>query len=298
MKIGFAKTLRNHYVYLLMIAPALIGFSIFFILPTLMNFGYSLTNWSVYKPNYSFIGLKNFVELVHDVQTTAAVKNAFIYAIVMTLLQNILAIPLAVALSLKLKSANLLKTVFFAPAILSVLIVGYLWSFIMTSADHGLLNQLVQFFGFGPINWLGNPKLALFSVLFTQLWQWTGWAMVIYLANIQSIDETLYEAAKIDGANAVQRFFKVTLPLLYPSVSFNVLMSMIGGLKVFDIIFSMTSGGPGYSTETITTMLIRRGFTEGRTAYAAAFGVIFFLLVLIVSKAITWSFNKWEEKIS
>ncbi|MHA0857464.1 carbohydrate ABC transporter permease [Paenibacillus sp. CMAA1364] len=298
MKSAVAKTLKNHYVYLLMIAPALIGFIIFFIVPTVMNFGYSLTNWSVYKPNYSFIGFKNFVDLFHDVQTLAAIKNSFTYAIIMTILQNTLAIPLAVALSQKLRTANLLKTVFFAPAILSILIVGYLWSFIMTSADHGLLNEVVQFFGFQPINWLGNSKIALYSVLFTQLWQWTGWAMVIYLANIQSIDETLYEAAKIDGANGVQRFFKVTLPLLYPSVSFNVLMSMIGGMKVFDIIFAMTSGGPGYSTETITTMLIRRGFTEGRTAYAAAFGVVFFFLVLSMSKIITWSFNKWEEKIS
>lgn len=143
------------------------------------------------------------------------------------------------------------------------MVVGYLFQYIMTSADGGLLNSILMFFGGKPVNWLGDSKIALYSVLITQVWQWTGWSMVIYIANLKSIDSALYEAANIDGAGPVQLFFRVTLPLLHPATSFNILMSLIGGWKMFDAVFVMTKGGPGYATETIMTTMIREGFNSG-----------------------------------
>ena len=292
------NTKHRDRVFLLMILPALIGFVLLFALPTLMSFAYSVTNWSVYNPNIKFVGLRQFQKLFSDQKTMAAIGHSIKYAILITVIQNTLAILFAVLLSRKLFISNTIKSIFFLPAVLSILVVGYLFQYIMTSADYGLFNNILAFFHLPPVNWLGDSKIALYSVLITQVWQWTGWSMVIYMANLKSIDRTLYEAAEIDGASKNQCFWGVTLPLLYPATSFNVLMSLIGGLKVFDAVFAMTKGGPGYATETIMTTMIREGFNSGRNAYACAFAVVFFVIVFCISKAITWVFNKWEEAIS
>lgn len=280
-----------------MILPAFLGFVILFIVPTIMSFLYSVTNWSVYSSDIHFIGLRNFEKLFSDVKTVAAIKHSVVYAIVITIVQNIFAILLAVLLNRKTKGANFVKVITFLPAVLSIMVVGYLFQYIMTSADGGLLNSIIQFFGGNPVNWLGNKDIALYSVLATQVWQWTGWSMVIYIANLKSIDSSLYEAANIDGATGIQKFFRVTLPLLYPAASFNILMSLIGGMKMFDAVFVMTKGGPGYATETIMTTLIREGFNSGRTAYACAFAVVFFIVVFVFSKIVTFFLNKWEGAI-
>ncbi len=289
---------RRDRIYLLMIVPAFVGFLVLYIAPTVMSFLYSLTNWSVYNPEIRFIGIENFTKIFTDEKTVAALQHSIKYAFLITVIQNMLAILLAVLLNRKSKLAGLVKSVTFLPAVLSIMVVGYLFQYIMTSADGGLLNGIITAFGGQPVNWLGDAKIALYSVLITQVWQWTGWSMVIYIANLKSIDSTLYEAADIDGANGVQRFFRVTLPLLYPAVSFNVLQSLIGGMKMFDAVFVMTKGGPGYATETIMTTLIREGFNSGRTAYACAFAVIFFVIVFVFSQILTFAFNKWEEAIS
>lgn len=291
------NTKKKDRIYFLMILPALAGFLLLYILPTVMSFIYSTTNWSVYNPNIKFIGLENFRKIFTDAKTVAALQHSIKYAIMITIVQNSLAILLAALLNKKSKAANLVKTITFLPAVLSIMVVGYLFQYIMTSADGGLLNSILQFFGGSPVNWLGNKDIALYSVMITQVWQWTGWSMVIYIANLKSIDSSLYEAADIDGASGLQKFFRVTLPLLYPAVSFNVLMSLIGGMKMFDAVFVMTKGGPGYATETIMTTLIREGFNTGRTAYACAFAVVFFIAVFVLTNVITFFFNKWEGAI-
>ncbi|MGG3283818.1 carbohydrate ABC transporter permease [Paenibacillus solani] len=292
------NTKRRDRIFLLMILPAFIGFLLLFIVPTLMSFGYSVTNWSVYKPDYKFIGMDNYMSLFADKKNIAAIQHSITYALVITVLQNGFAILFAVLLNRKGIMANMVKSIFFLPAVLSILVVGFLFQYIMTSADYGLLNNIIQFFGGTPVNWLGDGKIALFSVLATQVWQWTGWSMVIYMANLKSIDGSLYEAAEIDGASKSQTFGRITLPLLYPAASFNILMSLIGGLKVFDVVFAMTKGGPGYATETIMTTLIREGFNSGRTAYASAFAVVFFIIVFALTQLITFFLNKWEERIA
>lgn len=288
---------RKNMVYLLMILPAFLGFVVLFILPTLMSFMYSFTNWSVYSPNIRFIGLDNFKRLFTDVKTVAAIQHSLKYAFLITIIQNSLGIVLAVLLNKNTRLAKFVKSLTFLPAVLSIMVVGYIFQYIMTSADGGVLNSILAFFGAEPVNWLGNKDIALYSVLATQVWQWTGWSMVIYVANLKSIDGALYEAAKIDGASSIQQFFYVILPLMYPAISFNVLMSLIGGVKMFDAVFVMTKGGPGYATETIMTTLIREGFNTGRTAYACAFAMVFFVIVFTMSKLVTYIFNKWEEAI-
>ncbi|WP_219834540.1 carbohydrate ABC transporter permease [Paenibacillus sp. R14(2021)] len=288
---------RRDMIFLSFILPAFLGYLVFYLYPMLSTFMYSFTDWTGYKPAIHFVGLKNFVKLFHDEDVTIGIKNSVIYAISMTILQNGLAIPLAVALHRKLRTRNLLRTVFFAPAVLSPMVVGFLWGYLMSSTDHGLINQLLMNFGFHQVNWLGNPKLALYSVILTQGWQWTGYAMVIYLANLQGISKELYESSGIDGANGWQKFWHITLPMLIPSITFNTVMSMIGGLKVFDVIFAMTNGGPGHSTETIVMTLLSKGITQAQYGYGSAFAVVFSLMIMLIAFTQLTVLKRWEEKL-
>lgn len=290
-----AGTLGKYfYVFIL---PAFIVYLLFSIVPFLYTFYYSFTDYTDMNPvNLSFVGLKNYIKVFNTPLMMTAIKNSVIYAIMLTSLQTILALPLAVLLDKKLKTRNLLRAVFFFPAVFSSLIIGYLWNFIMSSSDYGLINNLLHQLGFGTFNFF-TANRALFSVILTQAWQWTGWAMVIYLANLQSISPDLYEAADIDGAGGIKKFFYVTLPLMCPSVKIIVVTVLIGGMKVFDIIYSMTSGGPGNATETVMTVMMKKGISDGFYSTGSAFGVCFFAIVLVISAVVTKLMGKWSDSI-
>lgn len=283
--------------FVIFILPALIVYILFSILPFLYTVYYSFTDYTDMNPNnLNFVGLKNYLKVFDTPMMITAIKNSVIYAILLTGFQTILALPLAVVLNKKLKTRNILRAVFFFPAVFSSLIIGYLWSFIMSSSDFGLINNLLHQLGMGTINFFTADR-ALYSVIFTQVWQWTGWAMVIYLANLQSISPDLYEAADIDGATGLKKFFYVTLPLMCPSVKIIVVTGLIGGMKVFDIIYSMTSGGPGNATQTVMTVMMKKGISDGFYSTGAAFGVCFFIIVLVISSIVTKLMGKWSEAI-
>ena len=290
-----AGTLGKYfYVFIL---PAFVVYLLFSIVPFLYTFYYSFTDYTDMNPvNLSFVGLKNYIKVFNTPLMITAIKNSVLYAIMLTSLQTILALPLAVLLDKKLKTRNLLRAVFFFPAVFSSLIIGYLWNFIMSSSDYGLINNLLHQLGFGTFNFFTADR-ALFSVILTQAWQWTGWAMVIYLANLQSISPDLYEAADIDGAGGIKKFFYVTLPLMCPSVKIIVVTGLIGGMKVFDIIYSMTSGGPGNATETVMTVMMKKGISDGFYSTGSAFGVCFFAIVLVISAVVTKVMGKWSDSI-
>ena len=290
-----AGTLGKYfYVFIL---PAFVVYLLFSIVPFLYTFYYSFTDYTDMNPvNLSFVGLKNYIKVFNTPLMITAIKNSVLYAIMLTSLQTILALPLAVLLDKKLKTRHLLRAVFFFPAVFSSLIIGYLWNFIMSSSDYGLINNLLHQLGLGTFNFFTADR-ALFSVILTQAWQWTGWAMVIYLANLQSISPDLYEAADIDGAGGIKKFFYVTLPLMCPSVKIIVVTGLIGGMKVFDIIYSMTSGGPGNATETVMTVMMKKGISDGFYSTGSAFGVCFFAIVLVISAVVTKLMGKWSDSI-
>ncbi len=286
------------YYFILFILPAFLIYLLFSIVPFLYTVFYSFTDYTDMNPvNLHFVGISNYLKVFHTPLMTTAIKNSVIYAILLTSFQTILALPLAVVLDKKLKTRNLLRAVYFFPAVFSSLIIGYLWNFIMSSSDYGLVNNLFHRMGLETFNYF-TANRALFSVIFTQVWQWTGWAMVIYLANLQSISKDLYEAADIDGTSGLQRFFYITLPLMCPSVKIIVVTGLIGGMKVFDIIYSMTSGGPGNATETVMTVMMKKGISDGFYSTGAAFGVCFFIIVLVISAFVTKLMGKWSEAIS
>lgn len=262
MKKGWnSRKVKEELQYGSFIVPLLIGYLIFFIVPVIISFRDSFTNITKYNQlsGYHFVGLKNYINIFTNTKLLSGIGVSFKYALGMLVFQNLFAIPLAVVLTRNIRSRNLLRAIFFAPATLSTLVVGYLWGFMMASTDYGVLNKLLGFVGLGPVNWLGDYKLALVSILITQIWQWTGWAMVIYISNLQSIPDELYEAATVDGASGLQSFFRITLPLLQPGVAINVVVGLVSGLKVFDIIYSLTKGGPGNVTQSMITNMLRIG---------------------------------------
>lgn len=283
--------------FVIFILPALIIYLLFSIIPFLYTIYYSFTDYTDMNPiNLHFVGLKNYIKVLQTPVMLAAIKNSVIYAILLTGFQTLLGLPLAFVLNQKLKSRNLLRAVFFFPAVFSSLIIGYLWNFIMSSSDFGLINNILHQLGLGTLNFF-TSKNALYSVILTQIWQWTGWAMVIFLANLQSISPDLYEAAEIDGANGLKKFMYVTLPLMCPSVKIVIVTGLIGGMKVFDIVYSMTSGGPGDATQTVMTVMMKKGISEGFYSTGSAFGVCFFIIVLAISAIVTKLMGKWSEAI-
>ena len=283
--------------FVIFILPALIIYLLFSIIPFLYTIYYSFTDYTDMNPiNLHFVGLKNYIKVLQTPVMLAAIKKSVIYAILLTGFQTLLGLPLAFVLNQKLKSRNLLRAVFFFPAVFSSLIIGYLWNFIMSSSDFGLINNILHQLGLGTLNFF-TSKNALYSVILTQIWQWTGWAMVIFLANLQSISPDLYEAAEIDGANGLKKFMYVTLPLMCPSVKIVIVTGLIGGMKVFDIIYTMTSGGPGDATQTVMTVMMKKGISEGFYSTGSAFGVCFFIIVLAISAIVTKLMGKWSEAI-
>lgn len=288
--------IKLEFQYELFLIPALIGFALFFIWPLISNIFYSFTNWNGLNVTYKFIGIKNYLRMFKDRELLIAIKNTLLYAGLMTLIQNALAIPLAVALDSNIKTKNYLRLLFFLPAVLSPLVVGFLWSYIM-APETGLLWIIFQNIGLQPVNWLGNKNIVMYSIIMVSVWQWTGWASVIYLANLQGISSEYYDAAKVDGASVWKRFWHITFPMLAPAVTINVLNSLIGSLKVFDIVMSMTQGGPGSASETITTVLIKRAFPEGMLGYGSSIAVLFLFITVILSAILLSYLNKREEKL-
>ena len=182
-----------------------------------------------------------------------------------------------------MKTKNFQRAAFFFPSVPSALVIGFLWSYIMSPLSYGLLNRVVEFFGGKPVLWLANPKMAMVSVLFVSVWRQLGWHACIYLAQLQSISSDLYEAARIDGANGLQLFFKITVPQLKPAMVTSIMLLMISSLKVFDLPFALTGGGPGYSTTMISQVIIQRGFTDKMYGRSMSSASIFFIFVAVIT---------------
>jgi ABC-type sugar transport systems, permease components len=292
------KQLKKDLQYEALLLPAFILYLVFVIIPFIVTFFFSITNYNKYHiNNYHIVGLKNYLQILDIPMLKVALVNSLKYALLMTFFQSLIAIPLSSLLNRKMKLSNFYRAAFFLPAMFSPLVMGFLWQVMLGPKETGLVNQFLIFLHLPTGDFL-SAKSGMNSVIFTQVWQWVGWAVVIYLANMKNISEDMLEAARIDGASGLQVFFRITLPLLQPAVTVVFVSSLIGGLKVYDIIQAMTKGGPGYSTETILTAMIKIGFTQGNYALSAAFGVVFFVLVMIVTMLLLKVLKAWESAVS
>lgn len=255
----------------------------FIIIPIILCLIYSFTDMNPLFPNWNFVGLDNYVALFKDADFWHAVTNTILLAFIVTLVCNGLGILIAIMLNHRGQFYYVLRSVFFAPQILSAVIVGFIWSIILT--DNGILNKVLKLFhlDFLTNSWLADPDLALYSIAVVIIWQMLGFSAVIYLATLQSIPSDLYEAAEIDGANRAQRFRHITFPMLAPGVTINVIMLLITMFKIYDQIAVLTAGGPGNATEVLAYKIVHTGFTKNEMGYGSSMSIVLFLIIGILS---------------
>ncbi|HZG78543.1 MAG TPA: sugar ABC transporter permease [Paenibacillus sp.] len=263
--------------------PALLLYSVFTIAPAFGGVWYSLTNWNGLNPAYDFVGISNYVEALRD--DTYFVKSIWFtlkYVVYMVVLQNAIALMLAVLVESRRRSKVWFRTIFFMPNMLSLIIGGFMWVFIFTK----VLPSVAQSTGLAFLDqsWIGDPSRSFYSILILSLWGGVGYLMVIYIAALQGVPEHLREAAAIDGAHAGQVFRHVTLPMIYPALTIGVFLTLSSSFKVFDAVFALTGGGPGRSTQVIAINIVEEAFRfQQRYGYASAKAIILFLIVLLIT---------------
>lgn len=284
--LGWQKT--ENVLAWIFASPALFFLLLFVVLPFLMAFIFAFTDQRLVPgPNpTAFVGLRNFIRMFSDARFLRAMGNNFLFVIVVVPIQTTMALLLAVLINRKLKFVNIFRTIYFSPVAITMVVVSVVWAFLYEASANGTINQFVHFITFGligPQDWLGNYKLAFPAIMLLSIWQGVGFQMVIYLAGLQEIPNSLYEASQIDGANVFQQFFNVTLPLLRNTTIFVVLSTTILAFQLYSQVEVLTRGGPQNATQTMIFYTKVMGFEQGKIGYASAITVVFFLIVLTIS---------------
>ncbi len=261
------------------IMPAMLIFTVFFLLPMVISFVFSVTVWDFHS--FTFCGLDNFKMFFSDSSLFSSIKNTLIYAILTCVFKLIIAFFLAVFLTSKIKTKTFLRSVVFFPNLISTVAIGITFSALMHPSK-GLINRVIEILGGTGIDWLGNIKIALYSVIFTDVWKGVGVATVIFIAGMQSIDKAFYEAASIDGATAWESLKTITVPLSRPAMNSVIILAFIGGLRTFELIWAMTGGGPGFATEVMASTVYKQ-YAAGFYGLSTAGNVIMFLLIAVLA---------------
>lgn len=262
-------------------AAALYMFAVVY--PSVRGSLFAFTNWDGISQDPSWVGFDQFEKMWSDPNGVTAIRNTLLIAFAVTVIQNAVGLLIALAVNSRIKSRNILRVLIFAPVVITSIAVGFLWQNLYSPG--GGLNQALEAIGLGALrqNWLGNPDIAIWSIIIVVFWQFVGYSMVIFLAGLQGIPEEILEAAAIDGAGPIRRFWSVVRPLLAPAITINLMLSLIGGLKLFDQVFVMTQGGPGGATDTISTLIYSNAFSLGRFGYASALAVVLAIFVAVAS---------------
>jgi raffinose/stachyose/melibiose transport system permease protein len=276
-----------------MYLPSFAVVFLFILYPFFNGIQLSFTNWNGFSQEYDHVGFDQYKRLIADPTTWLVVKNTLLYGIGSTILQNVIGLLYALLLNQSIKMKAITRTVVYLPVIISPLIMGYIWYFFF-AFQGGALNDALQFFGLEKINVLGNPEFNTWIIVFVNTYQYVGIAMIIYLAGLQSISKDFYEAAQIDGASALQQFKNITLPLLMPSITINMVLNIIGGLKLFDVIIALTGGGPGNASQSMSTFMYDLYFKRQDAGYAATQGVFMAIIILVISLSALIYFKRKE----
>ena len=269
-------------------APAILLLLVFLIVPFLMAIGLSFTDQRLI-PNLNiptrFVGFRNFVRLTADEAFLRGLLNNFYFVAVVVPVQTSMALLLAILVNQKLKRMNLFRTIYFSPVVTTMVVVAIIWTFLYNPGE-GLINEFIQTITFGvlgPYDWLQSTRLVFPAIMLLSIWQGVGFQMVIYLAGLQEIPDSLYEAADVDGANRLQQFLHVTLPQLRNTTIFVVLATTILAFKLFTQVEVMTRGGPQNASMTTIVHAVHQGWGQLKVGYAAAISIVFFLIVLGIS---------------
>lgn len=264
-------------------APGVLVYVCFVLAPIAVSVGYSLTNYSPFGPSTRFVGLGNYRELFTDPEFLTSLRVTTILTLIVVIVPNVLGLAVALLLDRRGWFYTMLRSVFFTPVVLSSVVVSIIWTRLL--ADDGLIDQSLRGVGVThPPGWLSDPSYALYSLGVILSWQMMGFCVVVYLAGLQGVPQSLHEAAQIDGAGPVQRFRKITWPLLAPALTINTVVMLITGFKVFDHVQVITNGGPGTgTTATIAFNVLQTGFDANRQGYASAMAVVMLMIVAVAS---------------
>ena len=281
MRSSVFKNRLNNFIYLI---PFSLLFLVFTIYPIISNFYVSSFEWDGLSPDKTFVGIQNYIDMFRDRVFRVAIKNNFLFLIITVVVQNAIGLTLALLLNRRMAGRNIYRTIFFLPVIIAPVIVGYIFGRLLNFTN-GPINNFFRFNGMKAltVDWLGNPDIAIFTIIGTSIWKWSGFAFVLYQAGLQNIPEELYEAATIDGANYLQRTARITFPMLRSTHFSLLILTSIGSIKVFDIVFSMTGGGPAHFSEVLGTHLYIENFHLNHTGYASTVSVFVFLLALVIT---------------
>ena len=278
-----------------MVLPAFALYSVLFIIPTLIGIYFAFTNWNVFNPNTRFIGLTNFRIIFIDepFKYLRPITNTISFAVVTAFFKVVIGLSLALMLNGKMFGKNALRSVFFAPQAVSTIVIGILFTTILS--PQGLFNNFLGAIGLEALqrSWLITLATAMPSVMAVEVWRYFGLNMVIFLAGLQAIDHTYYEAARIDGANAFQLLKNVTLPFIMPALTINLVLNMVHGFRAFDIVYGLTNGGPGNATEVIATMVFRE-YSVGNYGFSTAMNLILLIMTTVVASIVSWASTKRE----
>jgi len=264
---------------------ALLLYGVFVLLPALLGFAFSFTDWNAYSTDIHFVGLDNFAAILDPTSNyLSAIQNTVLFTVATIVLKTIIALALALLLTNGVKKLSYLyRALIFLPAVLPILIVGVIFQSVL-NPDYGLLNSTLRLVGLGGLaqQWLTDVGIALWSVIAVDTWRGVGYIMVIMIAGLKAISPEYYEAASIDGASGLQSFRHITLPLLMPVLLVTTVLNLLYGLRVFDMVFVLTNGGPGFATETVYTTIFQ-DFSLGRYGTATALSTLFFVVMLLLS---------------
>jgi len=269
---------------LLFVLPAFMVMALFFLYPMILSFAFSLTDWNGLSMSAAFVGLRNFRAVLHDTSVKQVLFNTFYLVILYVPVLNVMALLVSVGLCSVRRVQDLYKAVLFFPNMLSMAVVSFVWKIIF-ALDGGLLNTILQRIGLGALvrDWLGTKITVMPAMSTTIIWFALGYYVLIYVAGIKSIPLELYEAAEVDGIGARQRLFRITLPLIAPAVTINIVLSTIGILSLFDLPFVLPRGGPGYYSETLALRIYSYAFVSLRIDYALAMAVILGIIAIAIT---------------
>ena len=271
----------NKYLPYVFVMPNMVIFGMFVFWPLIRAFQFSTMEWGLAGP-IRYVGLENFQTMFEDPVFITALKNTFIYTFGTVPVTMVIALFLAVILNRQLFLKTFYRSVIFFPVITSLVVTGFVWRMLF-STDFGVINYVFSLVGGPQIDWLTNTRFALVAVMIASIWKSLGLSMVIFLAGLQGIPDHLYESAIIDGATRRQNFWFITLPLLKPTTLFVLVISMIRSFRVFEQVYVMTQGGPGYSTQVMVMYIFREAFQLFEMGVGSAAAILFFFMVLVLT---------------
>ena len=266
----------------LLLTPTLGGFLVFGLVPIIASLFLSFTEWDLFS-SPRWVGLQNFIEIFQDDMVCHSLRNTLIFVLLNVPIAGVLLpLPLAVLLNRNIRGVNLLRTIYFMPVVTLSVSAGFVWNW-MYNPEFGIINYLLSIIGISGKKWLLSPQTALVSLVIVNAWKWVGYNLVIFLAALQGIPHIYYEAAWVEGASSWMTFWKITLPLLMPTIFFVTVVGIIGSLQFFDLVYIMTQGGPGDATMVYNYYIYQNAFRFSRMGYAAALAWVLFVLVFLAT---------------